>query len=159
MAQTTEIYIAGGAAHVKDITSFSPTSEVDSLLSPKVNILLKKGLNEKKPLGIPSLEPNRYDSNNMIIRYNEHLNYYARKVNFPVVDINSLYEKILKGGYVTDDGVKIDASFPVGNFFSSDGINPTAFGQAVIANEVIKVLNASYKTGIPLIKTAEYLSK
>ena len=79
-------------------------------------------------------------------------------MNVPLVVINSLYTKILAGGYVTDDGVKVDASYPKGNFFSSDGIYPTAFGQAVIANEVIKTINNFYKTNIPLINTKEFLN-
>ena len=61
--------------------------------------------------------------------------------------------------YTTDDGVKVDPSWPNGNFFSTDGINPSAFGQSIIANEAIKALNKQYGMDIPLISTREYLLK
>jgi hypothetical protein len=83
----------------------------------------------------------------------------AEKWGFAVVDLYSIYKKIIQGNYVTDDGVQVDGSFPEGNFFSSDGIYPTAFGQAVIANEYIKAANQQYKMSIPLIQTRIFLKK
>jgi hypothetical protein len=83
----------------------------------------------------------------------------AKDNNLAIVDINSLYKKIMTGAYTTDDGVKVDANWKTGNFFSSDGIYPTAFGQAVIANEVIKTINQHYKLTIPLINTRFFLKK
>jgi hypothetical protein len=76
---------------------------------------------------------------------------YAKEFGHPVVDFYGVYKKIIHGEYLTDDGFRIDPSYPNGNFFSADGIHPTAVGQAVLANEVIKVLNKSYQAKIPLI--------
>jgi hypothetical protein len=83
----------------------------------------------------------------------------AKSNNLPVVDIYGLYKKIIAGKYTTDDGVLVDAKWPSGNFFSQDGIYPTAFGQAVIANEVIKTINQHYKVAIPLTDTRFFLKK
>jgi hypothetical protein len=83
----------------------------------------------------------------------------AKEVNIPVADIYGLYKKITAGSYTTDDGVKVDADWIKGNFFSADGIYPTAFGQAVIANEVIKTINQHYKLTIPLVETRFFLKK
>jgi hypothetical protein len=83
----------------------------------------------------------------------------AKDNNFAVMDMNGLYKKIVAGTYTTDDGVKVDANWKTGNFFSADGIYPTAFGQAVIANEVIKTINQHYKTIIPLLDTKFFLKK
>lgn len=77
----------------------------------------------------------------------------AQRYNIPVFDLKALYKKILAGEYVTDDGVQIDPSFPAGNFFSADGLTPSALGQAVVANEEIKVINEAYRTRIPLVQT------
>lgn len=77
----------------------------------------------------------------------------AKRYNIPVFDLKALYKKILAGQYTTDDGVKINPSFPSGNFFSADGLMPSALGQAVLANEWIKVINETYRTRIPLIHT------
>jgi hypothetical protein len=59
---------------------------------------------------------------------------------------------------VTDDGIKVNGKWPEGNFYSVDGLFPTAFGQAVIANEVIKFINSQYKTDIPLVNTRDFLN-
>jgi len=85
--------------------------------------------------------------------YNNHIKFLSIKYNTAVVDINSVYEKVSNGTYVTDDGRKVTDK----DFFSSDGLYPTAYGQAIIANECIRTINVFYKTNIPLIKTFFYL--
>lgn len=79
----------------------------------------------------------------------------AAKQGFLVVDLAALYEKIYAGSFVTDDGLAIDGS-PKGNFFSADGLYPSAIGNAVIANETIKVLNQQFQARIPLINVSQY---
>ncbi len=158
IAQKSFFYFADGLGTEGSGISLLPTSEVDSLYSPKVNIALKKGLDPKHPLATSS---GVYGSTisltqDFILSYNKQTASFAKIFNAPLVDLYSLYEKILKDSYVTDDGVKVESKLN-GNFFSSDGIHPTAFGQSVIANEVIKAINAQYKMEIPLITTKEYL--
>lgn len=82
---------------------------------------------------------------------------FAKKYNLALVDLRAIYEEIHLGRYVTDDGLKIDASMK-GNFFSSDGIYPTPLGQAVIANEVIKAINMKYSASIPLINVSQFIT-
>ncbi|MCF0069771.1 hypothetical protein LZD49_04760 [Dyadobacter sp. CY261] len=76
---------------------------------------------------------------------------FSEQYNLPMVDLYTLCKKILSGKYYSDDGLFINPSFPNGNFFSNDGLHPTAIGNAVIANETIKEINRVYKTKIPLI--------
>ena len=84
----------------------------------------------------------------------------SRKLGWPVVDLYGLYKAVLAGNYLTHDGVLVNPAWPNGgNFFSADGIYPTAFGQAVIANEVIKTLNKHYGLAIPLVQTKFFLKK
>jgi hypothetical protein len=135
-----------------------PTSTFDSLASTKVHISLKKGLTENNPingdgqiLSTLTIQANKSNIND----YNSIIKKNCEKYGFTLVDLNSLYKKILAGKY-SEDGVLIDPSYPNGNFFSSDGFYPTALGQAVIANEFIRSINATYKTDIPLIKISEY---
>ncbi|RYU94610.1 SGNH/GDSL hydrolase family protein [Emticicia agri] len=90
---------------------------------------------------------------------NRRLRQMAEEKNFALVDLEALYAKILKGNYVTDDGFVVSGKFPEGNFFSQDGIYPSAIGQAIIANEFIKAINKTYKTKIPLINLTEYSKK
>ncbi|GAA4419462.1 hypothetical protein GCM10023187_53810 [Nibrella viscosa] len=90
--------------------------------------------------------------------YNNRIRQEARKNGLLVVDLESLYEKIYEGGFVTDDGYPIDGT-PKGNFFSADGLYPSAIGNAVIANETIKVLNQHFNAHIPLINVANFASQ
>ena len=128
------------------------------MASTKVHISLKKGLTENNPingdgqiLSTLTIQANKSNIND----YNSIIKKNCEKYGFTLVDLNSLYKKILAGKY-SEDGVLIDPSYPNGNFFSSDGFYPTALGQAVIANEFIRSINATYKTDIPLIKISEY---
>lgn len=90
-------------------------------------------------------------------RYNDlFIKKFAKDYNHPLVDFYAVYKKVLAGQYISEDGFKIDPSFPNGNFFSADGLYPSAIGQAVLANEVIKVFNTSYGSQIPLIKIKDY---
>ena len=88
--------------------------------------------------------------------YNPKIKDYAQRHNLAVVDLYEVYERIHAGSYVTDDGYAIDGTMK-GNFFSSDGIYPTALGQAVVANEVIYAINSKYHSQIPLINISEFV--
>lgn len=137
------------------------TGSVDSLLSPIVNIKLKPGitfpinlslnedyLEEKEFLGISST----------VLSKNNKSKVFSEYAKMPIFDIYSFYKKIIRGEVVTDDGIKVSGKWPAGNFFSADGIYPSAFGHAVLANEVIKVINLYYKTDIELINTRQFLN-
>ncbi|SFF16778.1 hypothetical protein [Spirosoma endophyticum] len=96
---------------------------------------------------------------NAFMNYDYSLPYLSKVTgNTPIVDLYSLYKRVINRQYTTEDGLFIDPSFPNGNFFSQDGLYPSAIGSAVIANETIKVINQAYKTSIPLINVREYAS-
>lgn len=148
-----------------DNSVFLMNSTLDSLLSPRVSLALKEDIvvNKRTKLGGPVDVKNYYNEfvsnsvyNNM--RYkNIELDILAERYNFPVADLHGLFKKIREGKFTTDDGVHVEFKYPGGNFYSHDGFYPTAFGQAVIANEFIRALNQHYGMKIPLIKTREYL--
>ncbi len=148
--------------HVREATVndiFLPQSAVESLLNPTAPLASKVGLSVENPLNdeaILDTDEQRFASPN---GYNLLLSKYAEKYKLPVVDLYALYEKVLTGSFVTNDGVKIDPSYPSGNFFSTDGITPTALGQAIITNEFIKVINATYGAKIPLLATKSFIGK
>ena len=87
--------------------------------------------------------------------YNKHINFIGNRYTIPVVDIKTIYEQIHKGDYISESAKKVTDK----EFFSSDGIYPSAYGQAIIANECIKTINSFYKTTIPLIQTSYYLNR
>lgn len=125
---------------------FLPSEEVDKLFSGQQANLSDLDVITEYEEGISDPE--------WQFGHNKQLRRLAEESGLALVDLSSIYSKISNGEYVTDDGLKIDGSAQ-GNFFSSDGIYPTAIGQAVIANEVIKALNLKYDSKIPLINVTE----
>ncbi len=54
------------------------------------------------------------------------------------------------------DGVVLDPSFRPDGIFSVDGIHPNPKGHAVVANEIIRVINGAFDATIPLVDTTPY---
>lgn len=134
-----------------------PTATVEKLFKGEL-----KGEVYLKDTDVLSKEDGDDEVTNIISNsYNQNeMTRIAKELNWPIVDLNSLYKRIQAGGYVTDDGISINPAWPKGgNFFSADGVYPTALGQAVIANEVIKTMNAHYGIQIPLLQTRFFVNK
>ncbi|UBM57973.1 hypothetical protein LAG90_14280 [Marinilongibacter aquaticus] len=141
----------------EDLTNicFVPNGKLDSLMSPKVNIALKNLYLE----AFSDVFSGNIRSNSINTTNGAFFDYILKDIDIPIVDLYNLYEKILAGNYTTHDGNLVDPSYPKGNFFSNDGLYPTPFGNAVIANEFIRTLNKHYKLAIPLVPTSAYLNQ
>lgn len=142
----------------KDGRKFVESVTAEDILLPTANVVNYFNGKFKEPLSDSDVilkeeagRPEFYNQN--------FVQGWAKTNNHPLVDFYSVYKKVLAGQYVSEDGFKIDPSFPNGNFFSTDGIYPSAIGQAVLANEVIKVFNAAYGMQIPLIKIGDYAAE
>lgn len=149
--------IGGGVLNAEVLYGYSG---LDSLLSPVVNIYLKPGINPYSPVMLGF--HNFIDMKNMKSVRQENTRSFKvveEALGYPIVDLFNLYESISAGSYVTHDGIKVNGSWPGGNFFSNDGVNPSAFGQAVIANEIIKVINKHYHVTIEPVPTRVFLQK
>ncbi len=138
------------------ITKLLPTGQIDSLLSPKVNLALKPGINRNYPLRSESLlseyrlEPFSLSKKG----FQEQAEILSKQYGYAVVDIATLFDKVLSAeGTVSDDGVRVTAM----EFFSLDGMYPSAIGQAMIANEVIRTINRAYDMDIPLIAVRDMM--
>ena len=129
----------------------------DSLLNSNISQSKKRGLAYNNPLEwkeiytLDKVNALKTDTK----RLNDQLNYDAQNLGYPIVDLYIIYKKIAFGDYITNDGLRVNKDI----FFTSDGISPSAFGQAIIANECIKTINEFYKTNIPFIITGFYLNK
>jgi lysophospholipase L1-like esterase len=65
----------------------------------------------------------------------------------PVVDMYSFFNKVKKHGLTLSDGTMVTADY-LGGLFGLDGIHPTTTGQAVLAKQFIKTINAYYGTNL-----------
>ena len=75
--------------------------------------------------------------------FNNALIAAANARNLAVFDANLFFRSVANGGYVVN-AANNTAGYISGNLFSLDGVHPTPRGYAVIANEMLKVINAKY---------------
>ena len=67
-----------------------------------------------------------------------------------VVDINSFFTGIKANGLLVS-GQEFTADYVSGGLFSLDGVHPSSRGQAVVANEFLRVINGKFGTSIPMV--------
>jgi|WetSurMetagenome_2_1015567.scaffolds.fasta_scaffold26220_2 lysophospholipase L1-like esterase len=67
----------------------------------------------------------------------------------PVVDMHTIFNKIKKHGYKLPNGQVLTADY-LGGLFGIDGTHPTTTGQAILAKEFTKTINAYYHTSLPM---------
>lgn len=149
VAAFVESYQSEAIQDKTKIKYFVPSEQVDNLFRGREAKLTDRDVITELEEGLS--DPEFADG------YNSQIRQFAAKHKLALVDLAKIYAEIHQGSYLTDDGAQITGSIK-GNFFSSDGIYPTHLGQAVIANEVIKAINTTYNSQIPLINVLE-LSK
>lgn len=87
--------------------------------------------------------------------YNNAIVSIAATKNLAVADMNAIMNQLVSGLRI-ETGQIYTANYFSGSttegqvLFSLDGVHPNARGYAVIANEIIKVINAKYKSNLPL---------
>jgi hypothetical protein len=78
----------------------------------------------------------------------------AQEKNLALWDAFSFFNNIQTG--FTRNGVSYSPAFISGNLFSLDGVHLTSRGYAIAANEMIKAINAKYKSRVPLVDETQY---
>jgi lysophospholipase L1-like esterase len=87
--------------------------------------------------------------------YNNSIVAIAATKNLAVADMNAVMNKLITGLQIETNSI-YTANYFSGSgtegqvLFSLDGVHPNARGYAVIANEIIKTINAKYKSILPL---------
>jgi lysophospholipase L1-like esterase len=87
--------------------------------------------------------------------YNASIRSIAASKNLAVADMNAIMNQLISGLRI-ETGQIYTANYFNGSateglvLFSLDGVHPNARGYAVITNEIIKVINAKYKSNLPL---------
>lgn len=88
-------------------------------------------------------------------RFNDFIKQTAAENNLALFDMADFMQNI-KNGNVVIDGIKIKDSYIYGGFYSLDGWSLTPRGNAIIANNVIDVINTKYESSIPLLNIEDY---
>jgi lysophospholipase L1-like esterase len=99
--------------------------------------------------------------NTIIVNKVNAINANAGRTVVAVADMNAILNQLITG-IRSENGDFYTANYFSGTstegrvLFSLDGVHPNARGYAVIANEVIKVINSSFKANIPLKDSFRY---
>jgi|SRR6476661_4928737 len=93
--------------------------------------------------------------NNRTAELNNVIVANARRKGLAVFDANTFFTGISRTGLVTN-AVSNTTGFVSGNLFSLDGVHPTPRGYAVVANEMIKAINATYGASVPGVDATKY---
>jgi lysophospholipase L1-like esterase len=159
---TTDIFITTGNGIVR-----AATANDKILMEAILNVGKTNASNQKKGFSItyPLTNEEVLDKDEISIigsrlsDFNGILKLEANKRGIILADLNSLYAQVLSKTY-TVNSIKFDNSVFTGGFFSLDGLNPSPRGSAVIANEIIKVINENYKnslkTAIPSLDVSKF---
>jgi lysophospholipase L1-like esterase len=92
---------------------------------------------------------------NATTTFNTSIRAIAATKNLAVADMNTIMTQLVSGLRI-ETGQVYTANYFSGSateglvLFSLDGVHPNARGYAVITNEIIKVINAHYKSNLPL---------
>ncbi|MDO4728727.1 MAG: G-D-S-L family lipolytic protein [Bacteroidota bacterium] len=92
--------------------------------------------------------------------YNNTIRTVAQSKGLAVADMNEIMNKLVQGLRTADNQIYTANYFTPSRIhttlFSLDGVHPNAKGYAVIANEIIKVINMHYNAHIPQIDVSKY---
>jgi hypothetical protein len=86
--------------------------------------------------------------------FNAVIRQKATTYGFALVETGDFYDKLTTG--FTYNGATLSATFVSGGAFSLDGIHLNPRGNALLANEFIKVINKKFTAKIPLINALNY---
>jgi hypothetical protein len=86
--------------------------------------------------------------------FNAVIKQAAADHNLAYVDINSYLHTVAAG--IVFNGVNFNTTFVQGGAFSLDGVHLTPRGYAIVANEMIRTINAYYKSSIPTVDVNKY---
>jgi lysophospholipase L1-like esterase len=143
--------------------NFVPLIGPKGPLSISDHVLLSAGPDLAKGLGIPRpfgtglplpasdvlLFGDAQIIENQIVQYNQVIQATAQQVGAAYVDVNSLLGQLASTG-IEVGGIPFTASFLTGGVFGYDGVHPTRFGYAFVANAFITAINQQFGAAIPL---------
>lgn len=97
---------------------------------------------------------------NATTTFNNTIKAVAASKGLAVADMNAIMNQLVSGLRVEDGQIYTANYFSLQSIstvlFSLDGVHPNARGYAVVANEIIKVINTHYNAKLPLVSAGNY---
>lgn len=159
-ATTTDLLLLPASTYLRQAPVGSPLPNGVGLVISGLSAAQATGLaGALPPNALPnSLVLDASEASNVASRTTELNNVIiasAQRKGLAVFDANSYFNGISRNGLVVN-GVNNSAAFVTGNLFSLDGVHPTPRGYAVVANEMIRTINAYYGSVIPGVDATQY---
>ena len=167
-AQLTQAYSALGISFTEGANAFmiqdaSAPGGVRQIKSTEL-VLLTTPQDSLKCAGWGSSKPlaNKYvlttsEISNIqasVAAFNAKLKSLAESKGLAYVDVNAFMKSCIKG--ISYNGITLSTTFVSGGAFSLDGIHLTPRGNAMLANEFIKAINAKYGASIAQVDVSTY---
>ncbi|WP_192822723.1 SGNH/GDSL hydrolase family protein [Rufibacter sp. LB8] len=157
-AAGTRLFITAGDGAVRPATAedyvllTSRVGEPDNLGGTQV----PHGFTPNNPLGNGEVLDAAEVTNvkNATTRFNTMLSTAATAKNVAYADMNAYFNSIKPGLVI--NGVRHTPAFITGNIFSLDGVHLTPRGYAIVANELLKIINAKYGATVPTIDVTQF---
>ncbi|WP_037317381.1 SGNH/GDSL hydrolase family protein [Salegentibacter sp. Hel_I_6] len=92
---------------------------------------------------------------NATTRYNQVISGLAQANGLALVDANAMLNQLAEGG-ISFDGGTVTSQFATGGAFSLDGVHLTPRGYAIVANQMIEEINATYNSEVPKVNVGTY---
>lgn len=125
---------------------------VSSLTAPPIDTTQPFGFDPHNPwpnaLVLDSTE--QVVASNAVAAFNLTIASVAAANNAVVFDANALLRQLNTEGY-TVNGNTYTSAYISGGAFSLDGVHPSDRGYGIVANEIIKLMNARFGMSIPLV--------
>jgi lysophospholipase L1-like esterase len=123
------------------------------------------GLHPSNPLGAQFTLTTTEVTNisNIISGYNQVIASVAAAHDIPVADLNGFFASVAAvsgptgSGYAIGSGLRVKTDFISGGLFSLDGVHPSTLGYAILANEIIKTVNAHYGSTVPYVDLNQFI--
>ncbi|MES2678948.1 MAG: SGNH/GDSL hydrolase family protein [Bacteroidota bacterium] len=133
-------------------------------LEPGELVLLDLMLDEEKELYLSGKQaiPKKYSlfhgqlqqTQNAIDAYNTVIHAVAEEKNLALVDIRGLLKTAKPDRIYNPETLNID--YARKGIFSLDGLHPNCFGQALMANEFIRVINSAFHCDFEVVRSHRY---
>ena len=129
-------------------------------IAPVLNSFIARGIGLTAANPIPDqyvLDTGEVQTlNARISEFNAAMKAQANTKGVAFVDTNPVFQQLTQAGGYVQNGVTYSASYIQGGVFSLDGIHLTPAGYALVANELIKGINAKYNSTIPPVNPGSY---
>lgn len=92
---------------------------------------------------------------NATAAFNQTIENLAMQYDLAFFDVNTFFSGVATNGYQAGSAF-LTSDYVTGGTFSLDGIHPSPRGYAVIANQMINIINTKYGSNLPTVNPVDY---